>query len=65
MPAKYGSPQGRQSESSEYNGPDGLDADSLANYAFTLPNAKIGGTLTLTIDDEDFNHTGTDTLKTP
>jgi hypothetical protein len=61
--AKYRSPQG-QSESSDQSGPDDLDADSLANYVFAFPDAKIGGTVTLEVDDQDFNHTGTVELKT-
>jgi len=62
--AKYRSSQGRQSESSDQSGPDDLDADSSANYVFAFPDAKIGGTVTLEVDDQDFNHTGTVALKT-
>jgi hypothetical protein len=61
--AKYRSVDGRQSESAQNSGPDDLDSGALANFAFVFPSAKIGGTLTLTLSDSDYNDS-TITLKT-
>lgn len=61
--AKYRSPEGRQSESSDDGGPSDLDSGALANFYFVFPSAKIGGTVTLTISDADYNDS-TVTLRT-
>jgi len=61
--ANYRSVEGRQSESSDDTGPDDLDSGALANYAFVFPSAKVGGTVTLKINDSDYTES-TITLKT-
>jgi hypothetical protein len=61
--AKYLSPEGRHSESSDDTGPSDLDPGALANFGFAFPSAKIGGTLKLTISDSNYDDS-TITLKT-
>ena len=61
--ATYRSTQGRQSDSSDQEGPNDLGAGALANYDFAFPGAKIGGTVTLKILDSNYDES-TVTLKT-
>lgn len=62
--ASYRSQDGRQSQSSGMHGPSELGADSVANYTFAFPTAKVGGALTLKVYDESFMNSGSVTLKT-
>lgn len=62
--ATYRSTEGRQSDASGMEGPQDLGRDSLANFALSFPNAKVGGTVTLNMYDESYTNKGTVTFKT-
>lgn len=61
--AKYRGPDGRQSVASTADGPTDLDANSSANITLNFEHAKPGGTVTLEIDDENFNTTAAVSIK--